>query len=296
MTHQEFNFDFYDTNFYGQFWKPENEKSIKAVVIIVHGMGEHSGRYQDVAQKLTDANFGVISFDHFGHGKTTGKRGHNPGFDVVLESISKVIEKASEVFGDKPQFLYGHSMGGNAVVNYALRKKNLPKNILKNKNLIGVVATSPMLKLAFTPPAWKLTLGRILQKIAPSLTLSNELNPADMSRDIFEVQKYLDDPLVHNKISPNFSLSFIDSGKWAIENAKSLEIPMLVVHGTADKIIDYKGSEAFANATNNATLKLYKGGYHELQHDLCKNQMLQDVVYWLENQLKNQLKIKKASK
>ncbi|WNW01480.1 lysophospholipase [Tenacibaculum sp. HL-MS23] len=273
MTHQGFNFDYHKTTFFGQFWQPE---TVKAVVVIIHGMGEHSGRYQHVAKKLTDNNFGVIAFDHFGHGKTTGKRGHNPGFDTVLESISKLITKAKEVFGAKPIFLYGHSMGGNAVINYTLRKEN---------DLTGIIATSPMLKLAFDPPAWKLSLGKMMQKIAPSITLGNELDANDVSRDKTEVAKYINDPLVHDKISPNFSLSFIDSGEWAIENASTLKKPMLLLHGTGDKIIDYKGTEAFANATEKASLKLYKGGYHELQHDLCKEEMMQDIVNWLNNQL-----------
>ncbi|MCT4699898.1 alpha/beta hydrolase [Tenacibaculum haliotis] len=273
MTPQEFNFDYHKTTFFGQFWQPE---TVKAVVVVIHGMGEHSGRYQHVAKKLTDNNFGVIAFDHFGHGKTTGKRGHNPGFDAVLESISKLITKAKEVFGDKPIFLYGHSMGGNAVINYTLRKEN---------DLTGIIATSPMLKLAFDPPAWKLSLGKMMQKIAPSITLGNELDANDVSRDKTEVAKYINDPLVHDKISPNFSLSFIDSGEWAIENASTLKKPMLLLHGTGDKIIDYKGTEGFANATKKASLKLYEGGYHELQHDLCKEEMMQDIVNWLNNQL-----------
>ena len=103
MTHQEFNFNYHKTNFFGQFWKPEKTK---AIVVLIHGMGEHSGRYIHVAKKLTDNDFGVISFDHFGHGKTTGKRGHNPNFDAVLESISKLIDKAKDIFGNKKIFLY----------------------------------------------------------------------------------------------------------------------------------------------------------------------------------------------
>ena len=273
MTHQEFNFNYHNTNFFGQFWQPE---TVKAVIVIVHGMGEHSGRYQRVAKKLTDNDYGVIAFDHFGHGKTTGKRGHNPGFDTVLESISKLIEKATSIFGNKPLFLYGHSMGGNAVINYTLRK---------NHHLAGTIATSPMLKLAFDPPAWKLSLGKIMQKIAPSITLGNELDASDVSRDKEEVKKYINDPLVHDKISPNFSLSFIDAGEWAIQNANSLKTPMLLLHGTGDKIIDYKGTETFANTTEKASLKLYENGYHELQNDLCKQEMLQDVVNWLNSQV-----------
>jgi len=275
MTHKEFNFNFYKTNFFGQYWQPE---IAKAVIVIIHGMGEHSGRYEHVAKKLTDNNFGVIAFDHFGHGKTEGKRGHNPNYNAVLESVSKLIEKAQTVFGEKPIFLYGHSMGGNTVINYVLRKEN---------NLAGVVATSPMLKLAFQPPAWKLSIGKLMQKIAPSITLPSELDTSHISRVQEEVNNYINDSLIHDKISPNFSLSFFDAADWAIENASSLKTPMFLLHGTGDKIIDYKGTESFANNTDKATLKLYKDGYHELHNDLCKEEMLQDVVNWLKLNINN---------
>ncbi|MEE9408341.1 MAG: lysophospholipase [Polaribacter sp.] len=273
MTHKEFNFNIYKTDFYGQIWEAENTK---AVVVLVHGMGEHSGRYNHVAEKLTKSDFSVIAFDHFGHGKTSGKRGHNPSFEAVLESVTTTINKAKKMFPNKPVFLYGHSMGGNVVVNYALRIQN---------NLTGIIATSPFLKLAFQPPAIKLAVGKLLQKIAPSLTMGNELDANDISREKNEVEKYINDPLVHDKISPNFSLTFIDSGKWAIENATILKTPMYLLHGTDDKIIDYKGTQEFANKSENATLKLYKGGYHELHNDLCKEEMLADVVSWLNSQL-----------
>lgn len=273
MKHSEFNFTIYDIKFYGQVWQAKNTK---AVVVLAHGMGEHSGRFANVAKKLTDYDFSVVAFDHFGHGKTEGKRGHNPSFDAVLDSITTTIEKATALFPEKPIFLYGHSMGGNAVINYVLRKSH---------DLKGVIATSPFLKLAFQPPKIKLFAGKILQKIAPSITMGNELNPNALSRDTSEVEKYINDPLVHDQISPNFSLTFIESGKWAIENGNRLTVPMLILHGTDDKIIDYKGSQEFAKNTVNATLKLFEGGYHELQHDLCKEEMMQDVVDWLNSQV-----------
>ena len=273
MTHSEFNFNIFNTEFYGQTWTADNTK---AVVVLVHGMGEHSGRYNHVAKKLNDNDFSVIALDHFGHGKTEGKRGHNPSFEAVLESVTKTIEKATEIFPQKPVFLYGHSMGGNVVVNYVIRKKQVLK---------GVIATSPFLKLAFEPPKIKLAVGKLLQKIAPSITLGNELDANHISRDKTEVEKYISDPLIHDKISPNFSLTFIDTGKWAIENGHKLQTPMYLLHGTNDKIIDYKGTQEFANNSEKATLKLYEGGYHELHNDLCKDEMLQDVVNWLNSQL-----------
>jgi acylglycerol lipase len=273
MIHKEFNFNFYNTKFYGQYWEAQNTK---AVVVLAHGMGEHSSRYKHVAEKLTDNNFSVVAFDHFGHGKTEGKRGHNPNFEAVLESISKVIEKARKLFPGKPVFLYGHSMGGNAVVNYSIRKEH---------QLKGIIATSPFLKLAFKPSAIKLFVGKMLQNIAPSLTMGNELDVNAISRDKEEVKKYMNDPLIHAKISPNYSIKFIETGEWAIENADKLKTPMFLLHGTSDSIIDYKGTEKFANNSKNATLKLYKGGFHELHNDLCKEEMLQDIVDWLDAQL-----------
>ena len=274
MTQKEFTFTIYKTRFFGQYFEAKNTK---AVVVLVHGMGEHSSRYKEyVIPTLVKNDFSVVTFDHFGHGKTSGKRGHNPNFEAVLTSISKAIEKAKAVFPEKPIFLYGHSMGGNAVINYVLRKEH---------SLTGVIATSPFLKLAFQPPAWKLSIGKILQKIAPSITMGNELNPNDISRDKVEVEKYKNDPLVHNKISPNFSLTFIDTGKWAIENASKLKIPMLLLHGTDDKIIAYKGTEAFSKNTTNATLKLYKNGYHELHNDLCKEELMNDIIGWLHQKI-----------
>ncbi len=273
MKHTTFTFNFYKTDFFGQYWEAVKTE---AVIVLVHGMGEHSTRYAHfVVPKLLENNFSVVTFDMFGHGKTSGKKGHNPNFDAVLESVEKVINKAKKLFPNKPIFLYGHSMGGNTVINYVLRKKT---------NLKGVIATSPFLRLAFQPPAIKLSVGKLLQKIAPSITMGNELNPNDISRDKTEVQKYIDDPLVHSKISPNYSITFIDTGEWAIQNAQKLEIPMLLLHGTGDKIIDYKGTQGFANNTSKATLKLYNGGYHELHNDLCKEEMMADIVTWLKTQ------------
>ena len=273
MENTEFNFNIYETKFFGQYWKVEKTK---AVIVLAHGMGEHSNRFQDIAKSLTNNNFSVVALDHFGHGKTEGKRGHNPGFEAILDSIDFIIKKAKKLFPNLPVFLYGHSMGGNVVTNFALRRK---------EDLKGVIATSPFLKLAFEPPAVKLFLGKLLQNIAPSITMGNELDPNLLSRDKKEVKKYIEDPLVHSKISPNYSIKFLETGEWAIENAHSLKIPMLFLHGTDDKITDHEGSKAFVEKSENATLKLYNGAYHELHNDLCKEEMKEDIINWLNSQL-----------
>ena len=238
-------------------------------------MGEYSRRYeQTVVPELLKQSFAVVSYDQFGHGLSEGKKGDHPGYDCILDGLDQVLDKAQNLFQSLPTFLYGHSMGGNVVLNYALRRTSKIK---------GVVATSPFLKLAFQPPKIKLSVGKLLQKIAPSITMGNELHPNDISRDEIEVQKYIDDPLVHNKISPNFSITFIETGKWAIDNAKNLTTPTAIFHGTDDKIIDYNGSVEFADKTDKATIKLYEGGYHELHNDLCKEELITDIISWINN-------------
>jgi len=276
MTHQEFGFNLLNTQFYGQYFTPS---IIKGAVILVHGMGEHSGRYTEfVIPKLVEQNLAVITYDQFGHGKTSGKKGHNPNFEALLDSLTKITEKAKEVFGGVPLFLYGHSMGGNVVINYILRRQH---------NFKGIVATSPLLRLAFKPPKWKLSIGKVIQKIAPSITMPSELDANSISRDPIEVKKYINDSLVHDKISPNYSLTIFETGEWAIKNANQLKTQMLVIHGTGDKITDYKASKEFVDNTNGkATLKLFDDGYHELHNDLEKEKFIKSITDWILKTIK----------
>ncbi len=274
MTNKEFKFKVDQVDFFGQYFKPDN---IKAVVVLVHGMGEHSGRYANyVIPKLNQAGIGVITFDHFGHGKTKGKRGHNPGFDKVLDSVAYILKKSKDVFGDLPTFLYGHSMGGNVVINYALRRKN---------NLSGVIATSPFLRLAFEPPKWKMNLAKLVLKIFPGMIMDSGLEVEAISRDPKVVKAYKNDPLNHGKVSPNFSVVFMETGEWAIKNASKLNIPMLLLHGTADRLTSYKASEEFAGNSKNVQLKLFEGGYHELHNDLVKDEEINDIITFIREKI-----------
>ncbi len=275
-TQKTSHFNYKNTEFYWTYWKAEEPK---ATVVLVHGMGSHSGRYtKSVVPFLLKNGYNVVAFDHFGHGKTEGKRGHNPGFEYVLESVNKTIQKAVETFPNLPVFLYGHSMGGNTVANFALRKDAPVK---------GFIVTSPMLEVAVEIPSWKLFLGKMMLKVAPSMTMPTGLNAQHISRIESEVERYKTDTLCHDKISPNFSLVFMEAGKWAIENAQKLKKPMLLLHGTGDKICDYRGSEKFAKGNKLVTLKLYKDAYHELHHDLCSEEMLGDVKTWLDAQVES---------
>ncbi len=275
MIHKEFNFELCNTSFHGAYYQPEK---IKAVIVLVHGMGEHSKRYEkNVISLLNQNNFAVITYDQFGHGLTAGKRGHNPGFQYVLDCVDIVIQKAKSIFGNYPILLYGHSMGGNVVINYVLQRKH---------DLKAVIATSPFLKLAFEPPSWKLGLGKALAKIIPSITMSNELDINAISRDKVEVDLYKKDALVHDKVSPNYSIVFMQTGEWAIANAKMLKTPMLLMHGTGDRLTSSIASCEFAkNAGDIVDLELIEGGYHELHNDIIKNEILDKMIKWINKKI-----------
>ena len=262
MNHKEFSFSHLKIELFGQYWEP---KRIRAIILLVHGMGEHSSRYMEfVIPQLIKSDLAVITFDNFGHGKSKGKRGHTPSYNAMLEVIDKMIEKGVHLFHDKPVILYGHSMGGNLVINYTLRYPH---------KINGTIATSPFLRLAFQPPKWKITLGKFLKKISPSVTLPTGIDITAISKDSDEVDKYKKDPLVHDRISPNFSFPVMDAGEWALNNAEKLEVPLFLAHGTADLIIDHKASIEFSEKTKNASLYLFKEGYHELHNDFEKEKI-----------------------
>jgi len=273
---EEFKFHLHGCEIYGHHISPE---TARAVVVLVHGFGEHSGRYQDnVIPMLLAANVAVITYDNIGHGKSSGKRGHCPSYDSLLNILDTVIEKAKKLFPDLPVFLYGHSMGGNLVLNYSMRRTVW---------FAGIVATSPYLRLAFQPPKWKMTLGKLMLKIMPSIILPSGLEAKGISRIQSEVEKYRNDSLVFDTISPMYSFPVMDAGEWAIKNAGILNSNTLLLHGTGDQIIDYKATKEFHQKANRTTLKLFEGGYHELHHDLCKEEMLTVIKEWLNHQIES---------
>ena len=273
VQHQEFFFEYQNYNVYTQYW---NAPKANNTVVLIHGMGEHASRYTAyVIPQLISNNYNVIAFDNFGHGKSTGKRGHTPGYEQMLDLIDIVIERATSIFTHSSLFLYGHSMGGNLALNYILRRSHTIK---------GAIVTSPFLKLAFQPPLWKIILGKGLHKIAPSLTLKSGLDTSHISKDRVEVAKYEKDHLIHDKISPEFSFPVMEAGLWALEHSKNLKIPLFMAHGRADKITDHKASEHFAQMNNDLiTLKLFNDGYHELHNDNEKEVLLESIVKWIKN-------------
>jgi len=276
MEQSEFNWRSVDqTKLFGRVWYADGET--KAVIALVHGMGEHSGRYRHLAEYFTRFGFSVLSFDQRGHGKSGGQRGHAHSYKILVESVDELVDRAKVQFKDKPIFLYGHSMGGNLVINYVLRKPFQAK---------GVIVTSPLLRLAFEPPKFKLKLGRIMRNIYPAFNQSTELKVEHISRDPAVVEAYKRDKYVHDRISASFFFGVYEYGHYAIRHASEFKSPLLLMHGTADKLTSHKASEEFAEgAANVCTFKLWEDAYHELHNEPIKLEVFEYIKNWINAQI-----------
>ena len=255
----------------GRCWEPDTEP--RAVVCLVHGLGEHCGRYAHVVAALNEAGYAVLACDQRGHGRSGGKRGFIPSYDALMDDIGLLLAQAAERFPGKPCFLYGHSLGGNEVINYALRRKPA---------LAGVVATSPGLRTAFKPPAAQLAVGRLMNKLWPAFTMPNGLELAAISRDPAVVAAYQADPLVHDRLSARLGIELLRSGEWAIAYAAEFPVPLLLMHGTADRLTSHEASQEFASQAPNCTLKLWERLYHETHNEPEKDKVIGFMIEWLQ--------------
>ena len=255
----------------GTSWVPENTER---VLLIVHGLGEHIGRYEHVADFFNTRNTAVLGTDARGHGKSDGKRGHALNYDVLMADVWRSIENARDRFPNVPIIIYGQSMGGNLVANYILRKDTKP--------LAAAIISSAWFKLAFEPPAFKVKLGKFMSGIYPAFTQDNELDANDLSRDPAVVKAYEEDPLVHSKISASMFFHVYEAGYWAYDNASKLNIPALVTHGSLDKLTSAEASKEFAeNAGSNATFQMWEGMPHEPHNDPEKDKVLECWNSWI---------------
>lgn len=262
---------------YVREWHPDGKQS-KGLIVIVHGQGEHGDRYQFAAEQMTAAGLTVVSYDLQGHGRSEGKRGHMTAMSAAVQDALRVIEEARDRHPDLPVFLYGHSMGGNIALNTALSKK---------PDIHALILTSPWLKLAFEPPKIKKWLGIGLSKILPSLPLSSGLKPEDLFRPSeLDIPLIQNDPLSHTTITPRLFLEVEKSGEWALRRAGELHVPLLLLHGDADRITSYETSKQLAERLGSRCDWFSKeGGLHELHNDKDGKETIGYIVDWIHSKL-----------
>jgi alpha-beta hydrolase superfamily lysophospholipase len=258
---------------FAQYWKPE---PLRAAVIQIHGLGEHSGRYQHVADAFAERGIGLLAYDHAGHGQSSGSRGHVDGYKKLMDEVDLAMGKAKTVFPGVPIFLYGHSWGGNIGINFILRRR---------PTIQGAIITGPWLKLPTEPPALQVTLGRILKGIFPGFSQKTGLDSNMLSHDPAVNELYRKDPLVHGKISALNYFDSADAAEYALHHASSFDCPTLLMHGGEDAITSPEGSKKFAAKAHNVRLKIWDGLYHEIHNEPSKAEVIGEMIHFIESHL-----------
>lgn len=257
---------------YANEWRADGD--LRGVIGLVHGLGEHMGRYQHDAAAFNQSGYSLIGFDLPGHGHSEGKRGHS-SYEGVFHEIDHLLETARQRSPGKPVFLYGHSMGGAIILEYLLKCK---------ADVQGAVITAPGLAPGYPIPGWKLTLAKVMDRLMPSFTLTNGLDQNNLSHDPAVARAYQADPLVHDRISAQLGLDLLTHGDWIIAHAREIPAPLLLMQGSLDHLVSIQSTEAFVKAApaEKITYKVWDGFYHELHNELENKQVFQVIIDWLD--------------
>lgn len=260
------------TKLFCQSWQPDSPP--KAALFIVHGLGEHLERYEELALFMVEKGIGVFAFDHRGHGHSEGKKGHAASVEQLIEDTEFALMKCRSIFLEIPIFIFGHSMGGQITASF-LKK-------IKSKELSGAIISSAWFELTSPPPAWQIKIIKLIKKIIPRLALSNGLNPEQISSVPEEVEMYKKDLLVHDRISFALFKSLYLNGLKLLSEEKQAKIPVLICHGDEDSITSRSASKKYAaNLAENASFKTWAGSYHEPHHDKDKGEVIKFYADWV---------------
>jgi len=247
----------------------------KITFAVVHGLGEHAGRYRRFADGMAKHGFGTFALDLRGHGNSPGQRGHVDSWSQWTDDVSAFVKHISASSGGEVVPL-GHSFGGAALLSTVLAGK-LP-------GTKRFIVSSPALKVKVAVPAWKIKLGTAASKVMPKLALDNEVDPKLISRIPDIVEEYRNDPLVHTKISSRMYTEWLAATKDILNRAGEIKVPFLILAGTDDGLIDPQGSKDLnKGAASMSELRLLEGRYHEPFNDRDNEEVFTLIASWLAN-------------
>ncbi|MGB5354556.1 MAG: lysophospholipase [Woeseia sp.] len=246
----------------------------RLILVIAHGFSEHSGRYDWHARQLAASGVATFSWDHRGHGRSPGQRGHIDAMSDYRGDVAAQIARARGAYGNVPLFLLGHSMGSLIVLDYALRHPEA---------LRGVATSGAGLEPAGIAKPLVVATARFFSRIWPRFPLKMQVDAEDLSTLPEEVAAYNNDPLVHKFGSARWGCELLDAIAWIKAHAGDLQVPLLMLHGADDRINLPRGSEEFVAAVGSAdaTLKRYPGCLHEVHNDAARDEWLHDLQAWM---------------
>ena len=267
---------FNDSELFYQSWMIENPKGI---ILITHGLGEHSECYQRLVEGLAPLSLNVYGWDLRGHGRSEGKRGVSHDFLDFCEDLKILLKQIKTRWANLPVFLLGHSMGG-LICNRALLA-------FEDLKADGLILSSPLCRLAMKVPRFKRTGGKLLARWLPETTLKTQVSYKALTRDREVINEYKHDHLRHDKINPKLFFDFAQHCDYLLNNASQIQLPVLVLQAGQDRLVKKEATQSYFDniASKDKTLKLYDGYYHEVFNDLGRDVVYTDVVDWMRPRL-----------
>jgi alpha-beta hydrolase superfamily lysophospholipase len=265
-----------DTNIYYQYWLPE--KDPKAILLIAHGLAEHSGRYMNLVNHLVPSGYAVYGIDHIGHGKSDGKRAYVERFQDYTETLKNYFDMIQEWQPNKSIFLIGHSMGGLISAAYLLNHQD---------ETSGAVLSGPSIKVPDNISKAVIFVGKMLSIIIPGAGLVR-LDSDGLSRDSSVVEAYVNDPLVYTgKATARLGAELIKAMQNVTLQAANINLPIMIAQGSDDKVVDPEGAQLLYDliGSKDKTIKIYNGLYHEIFNEPEHEQVLNDVTTWIDSHL-----------
>jgi acylglycerol lipase len=264
------------TNVYYQYWLPEDKP--KAILMVAHGLAEHSSRYMNLVNHFVPLGYGVYGIDHIGHGKSEGKRVYVEQFQDFTKTLKIYFDSIREKQPETPIFLIGHSMGGLIGAAYLLEHQD---------DLSGAVLSGPAIKIPENISQIAILAGKIFSVLMPRLGVA-PLVFKGISRDPAVVDAYINDPLVYTgKITARLAAELIKTMRHVTEHAAKIKLPILIAQGSKDSLVDPGGAQLLYDLVGSGekVIKLYDGFYHEIFNEPEHAQVLRDVQLWIETQL-----------
>jgi alpha-beta hydrolase superfamily lysophospholipase len=261
-----------DANIYYQAWLPDGE--VKAVLFIVHGLGEYSGRYMNVVNYFVPLGYAVYALDHLGHGKSDGEREVIVRFEDYTRPLTMYYEMVKGWQPGKPIFILGHSMGGLITTYYLLDNQDKFK---------GAIISAPAIKVGESITQATITMGKVLSVLAPKAGIL-ALDATGVSSDPEVVNKYVNDPLVfHGKTPARLASEMLKAMLRVTAEVGKITLPFITVQGSADKLVDPASAQMLYDgaSSQDKTIKIYEGYYHEVFNEPRRAVVLKDVETWL---------------
>ena len=262
-------------NIFYRCWAPAEPR---AALLLAHGLAEHSGRYGDFASFFADAGIATYALDFPGHGRSDGKRGHVRDFQEYTEALGALLSLAREAHPDIPFVLFGHSMGGLIAADFLLQHQS---------EFVAAVLTGAAIQSPQQPSSIVLFINRVIASVMPRLGVLR-MDASGISRDPQVISDYENDPLVYRgKATAGLVTALFSAMKRVVENATSIRLPMLIMHGSVDSLTAVEGSKLLHDSISSEDKKIviYDGLYHEILNEPERKNVMADILQWLESRI-----------